>query len=276
MTIAYLGPEATNTHAAALKCFGPGETYQPCTTIAQVFDAVLAGGARSGVVPVENAIQGVVRETIDCLLESPLLITQEVELDIIHALMGPPGLTLKSARSVASHPQALAQCRLWLARHAPHLENRITTSTSAAARETRGGSDTLAIAPPLAAQIYDLHVLAPQISDRTHNATRFVCIAPEPAAPTGRDRTSLVFTTPHEQGALRRILGVFDDRGVNMTRIESRPLTDRRWEYAFVVDVEGHRSDPAVAAVLADLARDAHLVKVLGSYPRADDLGASA
>ncbi len=269
MAIAYLGPEATNTHAAALQHYGSKDDYEPQLTISLVFEAVARGSARAGVVPIENSIQGVVRETIDCLLTQPVMICGELELGIKHTLMGPRGLSPQKATRVASHPQALAQCRLWLERNHPHLLQTGATSTSAAAREAQSRTDTLAIAPPLAAQRCGLAVIEQQVSDRPDNATRFICIANQDADATGRDRTTLVFTTPHQRGALRAVLEIFDDAGVNMTRIESRPLSGKLWEYAFVVDVEGHRHESPVREALAALERGGNLIKVLGSYPRA-------
>jgi chorismate mutase/prephenate dehydratase len=269
MNVAYFGPEASNTHAAALAALPGRESYSPELTISQVFDRVASGDADCGVVPIENAIEGVVRETIDCLLSGPLLIFKEVELDIVHSLLAPPGLSPDQATRVESHPQALAQCRMYLDTHYPSLERVSAGSTSGSARDAAKRTDTLAIAPPLAAQTYGLAVVEPQISDRSHNVTRFACIAREDAEPTGRDRTTLVFSTPHQRGALLHALRTLDEAGVNLTRIESRPLVDRRWEYAFVVDVEGHRLDPDVAGALRGLEESRHLLKVLGSYPRA-------
>ena len=268
MRVAYFRPEATNTHAAALRAFGGSETYVACDTISQVFTQVESGAVDHGVVPIENSTEGVVRETVDCLITKAPMIERELELDIVHELMGPPGLVLEAAKRVISHPQPLAQCRKWLDKNCAHLERQAAASTAAAAKLAAASKDTVALATHLAAERYGLVVLASKIADSSHNATRFICISTTDGAPTGQDRTSFVFTTPHERGALLRALAVLDAAGVNMTRIESRPLPDRRWEYAFVVDVAGHRTDSAVAQALEALRAAGQLVKVIGSYPR--------
>lgn len=260
---------ATNTHAAALQVFGDTATYVPCVTIGDVFETVEAHEADYGVIPIENSTEGVVRETVDSLVDRRLLIAREVELDIHHVLMGQRQVEQDEVQRIVSHPQALAQCRRWLEQNFPHAERVSSSSTSAAAREASLRPDTLAIASPLAAEKYFLEVIARNVSDRVHNATRFVCVSEGDAPATGSDRTSLVFTTPHERGALRSVLAVFDEAGVNMTRIESRPLRDKLWEYSFIVDVEGHRSQEPVKSALSCLEANGNLVKVLGSYPRA-------
>jgi len=268
LTVGYFGPATTNTHAAALAMFGPATSYQAFVTIAQVFEAVGSGAVTHGVVPLENSTEGIVRETLDCLITERPLIEREHEIEIRHCLMARPGLDPARATAILSHPQALAQCRLWLDRHYPDVPRISATSTAAAARDASRDGELLAIASQLAAETYGLVVLEGNLADNAHNATRFVGIALQDAAPSGQDKTSLVFRAAHERGALRAALGVLDDAGVNMTRIESRPLPERRWEYAFVVEVEGHRTDAAVERALGELERSQRLVKVLGSYPR--------
>lgn len=265
----YFGPVGTNTHTAALKVFGAQARLEPCVTITQVFDAVGQGTALHGVVPIENSTEGVVRETMDCLIEKQPVIERELELEIQHDLLAAPGVTLEAIRNVMSHGQALAQCRLWLENHLPQVVRELAPSTSAAAAYVGSRTDAAAIASPSAGQLYGLSTLASNIGDRTENVTRFVVVSLESPAPTGHDRTTLVFTTPHERGALRRALGIFDDAGVNMTRIESRPLPSKRWEYAFVVDLEGHQLDPSLSEALHQLKARGMLRKVLGSYPKA-------
>jgi chorismate mutase/prephenate dehydratase len=269
MVVAYFGPVATNTHAAALAAFGPEAIYEPRSSITQVFEAIGSGVAAHGVVPIENSTEGVVRETMDCLIEMTPVIELELELEIRHELLAPAGTSLAQIRRVVSHPQALAQCRLWVERQLPDAEREVAASTSAAAALVAGLTDAAAIASPLAGSHYGLVSLATGIGDRAENATRFVAIATNGPSPTGHDRTTLVFTTPHERGALRRALGIFDDAGVNMTRIESRPLPSKRWEYAFVVDLEGHQTDPALWRAIEELRVRGMLGKVLGSYPKA-------
>lgn len=269
MVVAYLGPVATNTHAAALRAFGEQAHFEPRITITQVFEAVTSGAASHGVVPIENSTDGVVRETMDCLVEHTPVIERELELEIRHELLAATPLELDDVRRVVSHPQGLAQCRLWLERHLPKAAREVAASTSAAAAQVKGEPDSAAIASPLAGSHYGLVTLASGIGDRSGNATRFVAISTRVPEPTGHDRTTLVFTTPHERGALRRALTIFDDAGVNMTRIESRPLPSKRWEYAFVVDLEGHQRDEALSRAIDELETRGMLGKVLGSYPKA-------
>lgn len=266
--VGYFGPATTHTHAAALLLYGPSAIYEPFPTIGLVFDAVATGLVDHGVVPIENSTEGTVRETVDCLINESPLIEREIETEIRHCLLGAPGLDPTRASAVISHPQALAQCRKWLDANYPKLPRRASASTAQAAREARESGQLLAIASSLAAETEGLTIFAKGINDRKDNTTRFVSVGAQDGAPTGADRTSLVFTTPHERGALRSVLGILDDSGVNLSRIESRPLPNRLWEYAFVVDVEGHRSDASVRAALAELERTSRLVKVLGSYPR--------
>jgi chorismate mutase/prephenate dehydratase len=172
-------------------------------------------------------------------------------------------------RRVLSHPQPLAQCRRWLARELPGAALVSTASTTVAAAEAARDDETAAVASHLAAELHGLVLVAENIHDRPGNATRFVIVGKADAAPTGRDKTSLMFSAPHERGALRRVLGVFDDAGINLTRIESRPRAEKRWEYVFFADLEGHRKDPAVAQALERLGEICTVVRVFGSYPRA-------
>jgi chorismate mutase/prephenate dehydratase len=170
---------------------------------------------------------------------------------------------------VASHPQGLAQCRRWLAEYLPHAEQIMSLSTTAAAREATLDYRLAAISSPLAAELNGLKVIREGIQDNAENATRFVVIARTDHAPSGNDKTSLVFSTAHSRGALRQALEIFDSAGLNLTRIESRPAPGRRWEYVFLTDLEGHREDEPVAQALRDLAQRCSMVRVLGSYPRA-------
>lgn len=281
-TVAYLGPEGTNTHAAALALCererqhvastkgGPGLQLKALPTIRAVFEAVAGGSAAWGVVPIENSTEGGVAQTLDCLFELSPVICDEYVAEIHHFLMGAPGSSTQTCKQVLSHPQALAQCRNWLQAALPHAEPIAVASTSAAARQAAENPEQFAIASELAAELYGLTILARNIEDHEHNATRFVAIALDDAPPTGRDKTSLVFTTRHERGALRRVLTVLDDAGINLTRIESRPLPHQRWEYAFFTDFEGSRHEPRVASALEQLRSTCRIVKVLGSYPQSE------
>jgi chorismate mutase/prephenate dehydratase len=273
MRVSFLGPAGTFTQMAARRLFGAAADL-PLATIGGVFDAVRSFEADAGVVPIENSTEGAVTLTADSLLEGDLVIQREIVLEVGHALVG-EGEDLSRVRTVHSHPQALAQCRAWLTEHLPHATRVESTSTAAAAAAVVGKNEEAAIATPLAAELAGLSVLAEGIQDRADNATRFVVIAREDAKPTGDDKTSIAFVIQDEKGGLRRVLSIFEDAGVNLTRIESRPLaraarfnTDERasWKYVFLVDLEGHRLDAAVAGALSALEARASRVKILGSY----------
>jgi chorismate mutase/prephenate dehydratase len=263
----YLGPPGTFTHAAA-KLALPDRELVAASTIAGVFDGVSAGAAELGVVPVENSTEGSVGSTLDALIESPLRIERELVLEVEHCLLARHGERERFAR-VGSHPQALGQCRRWLARELPHAELWPMASTAAAAQEAASDDRTAAIASRLAAELFGLSIVAESIEDQSPNVTRFLVIGGGDPAPTGSDRTSVAFSLPHVRGALRGALEIFDRAGLNLTRIESRPLPDRLWEYRFFVDFEGHARDPAAAAALDELARSLRSFRLLGSYPRA-------
>ncbi len=268
LRVAYLGPAGTNTHAAALAFFGDSASYLPEATIRSVFDAVTSRTADRGVVPIENSTEGAVGPTLDALFDLDVQISGEYVADISHCLVARPGTTLASVERVLSHPQALAQCRRWFLDNIPGATLVPAASTAAAAVDASRITGAAAVSSRLAAELNGLEILREGIEDLHHNATRFVAIGPTDAPPTGRDRTSLVFTTKHERGALRRALQALDDHGLNLTRIESRPLLSRRWEYAFFTDLEGSRHDDAVRQGILDLQGACGFVKVLGSYPR--------
>lgn len=268
--VAYFGPEHTNTHAAARAIFGNQATFVAKSTKTAVFEAVEHDPSLVGVVPIENSTEGVVRETIDGLIRFRPLIFREFEMDIEHFLLCHPDADPGQATHILSHPQPLAQCRKHLDANYPNLPRKTSLSTASAAQAAADDPTVLAIASSLAKEHFGLRALGGNIADRPDNATRFICIGQSDALPSGRDKTSLVFTTPHTKGALLRILSVFDEADVNLTRIESRPLSGRRWEYAFVVDVEGHRSEEPLRGALERLGDLGALSKVLGSYPQVD------
>jgi chorismate mutase / prephenate dehydratase len=268
MRVSYFGPENTNTHAAAKLLFGESADYSAELTKTAVFERVQADPLSVGVIPFENSTEGVVRETIDGLLRFSPLIQREFEMEIVHCLLSHPDARPDEAELILSHPQPLAQCRGYLDKHYAHLPRQTAASTAQAAAIAATDRRVLAIANPLAANSLGLRVIDTNIADRHDNATRFICIGKDDAPPTGRDKTSLVFTARHEKGALLRVLSIFDQANVNLMRIESRPLAEKRWEYAFVVDVEGHRLEEPLAGALAELDTRGCLRKVLGSYPR--------
>jgi chorismate mutase/prephenate dehydratase len=267
LRVAFFGLHGTWTHLAARQVFGPGAEYLENDTIPHTFAMVRAGEAAFGVAPIENSTEGGVNQTLDELIEHELSIQREVVLDIAQCLLT-QATALSSITRVASHPQALAQCRAWLSAHLPHARQIVSLSTSSAARDAASDPSLAAISSPLAAELYDVRVLVSGIQDHAGNQTRFVVVADHDAPVTGNDKTSLAFTTKHERGALLRVLTVFDREGLNLTRIESRPALGKRWEYVFLADLEGHRLDAPVARALAALRSQCSMVKVLGSYPR--------
>lgn len=267
--VAYMGPPGTFSHIAARAAFGLGARYVETVTIGSVIDAVARGSVSYGVAPIENSTEGGVTATLDALLESDVVISSELVIEVTQCLIGRQE-DPSHIRRVYSHPQPLAQCRLWLARHLPNAELVASTSTAAAAREAALDDASAAIGSRLAAELYDLIVIQESVQDRPENATRFVVLSRTEAPRTGRDKTSLAFSTEHARGALRRALEIFDDEGLNLTRIESRPAVGRRWEYVFFTDVEGHRTEAAVSRAIERLRHSCSTVRVLGSYPRAD------
>jgi len=273
LKIAYLGPEGTFSHAAARALFGLAAQYTEATTIEGVFDAVARGEAQHGVVPIENSSEGSVSHAADALVEGDLLIRAELELEVTQCLLtraGGPG----SVERVYSHPQALGQCRVWLAKNLSSAQLVQTTSTAAAVREALNDPRGAAVASRLASELYGLPVARERIQDHAENVTRFVMISLEDASPTGDDKTTIAFSVRDGRGALMRVLALFDEEGINLTRIESRPArgrgekSDRRWDYVFLADLEGHRADAPIARAMERLRERCPLVKHLGSYPR--------
>lgn len=267
VTIAFLGPEGTFTHIAARRLFGLAARYSEAATIDGVFDAVRRGVAAYGVVPIENSTEGSVTHAADALLDGGVLIRREAVLSIEHCLLS-RAAQLTAVERVYSHPQALAQCRGWLAKNLSTAAFVQTSSTAGAVRDAAADPGGAAIASSLAGELLGVPVLRARIQDRAENATRFVVLGREDAPRTGQDRTTLGFALRDQAGALRRALQIFDDEGVNLSRIESRPSRQRAWEYVFLVDLEGHREDEPVARALGRLRDRCESVTMLGSYPR--------
>jgi chorismate mutase/prephenate dehydratase len=271
LRIAYFGPEATFTHMAAREQFGAQAVYVPVATIPQVFAEVERAQADYGVVPVENSSEGAVAITLDMFVETPLSIIAEVSLEIRHCLLS-RAPRLERIKRVLAHPQALAQCRRWLATHLPGVPAEEASSNSRAAELAASDPQVAAIAGRLAAEHYKLNVLAANIQDQAANFTRFAVLGRErqPGRPSGHDRTSLLLSVRDEVGVLYRTLKPFADNTINLLRIESRPLKGRPWEYLFFIDVEGHITDEPLARALREIAPLCLLVKVLGSYATAN------
>jgi prephenate dehydratase len=272
---AYLGPEGTFTEAAARMLPDAGQAeLVPCPTIQAALEAVRLGTADLAVVPIESSVDGAVTATQDELATGgELLICAEVLLPIEFALLGRPGTELAQVATVGGHPQAQAQCRHWLASQLPDAQWRPAASNATAAQQVAEGELDAALAGAFAAGGYGLAVLAGQVHDRAGAVTRFVVTrSPGPLpAPTGADRTSLAaFLTEDHPGALMEILTEFAVRGINLTRIESRPTGDALGQYYFCIDCEGHIDDARVGEAMMGLRRVCADVRFMGSYPRSD------
>jgi chorismate mutase/prephenate dehydratase len=269
LRVAYFGPEGTFTHLAARQQFGAHTELLPAPSIPEVIAAVEKGRASIGVVPVENTTEGIVTATVDTIVESELTICGELLLRVSHDLMSRSGRR-EDVRRIASHPQPLAQCRLWLDSQFPETPRVETASTAAAARLAAEDGAVAAIGSPIAANVYGLRAIESEIEDRRDNTTRFWLVSRTPPAASGRDLTTVVFTIRKDRaGALHRLLEPFARHGVNLSAIQSRPIKGKPWEYLFFLDVEGHVSQTAVADALAEAGAEAQSHKLLGSYPRA-------
>ncbi len=266
--VAYLGPEGTFTHSAAMKHFGHAVECIPLLSIDQVFHDVQSGNCDYGVVPVENSIEGVVNHTLDMLMDSDLKINGEVELRINQFLMSRTKVK-KNIERIYSHQQSFAQCRKWLESNMPGVEQIPVNSNAEAARLASKNNNSAAIAGKTNAVIYKLKIIAQNIEDEADNSTRFLIISPDEVPKSGNDKTSLLFSMPSKPGALLNMLKCFADNKVNMTKIESRPSRKGLWEYIFFVDVDGHIENAKVSRSIMQLQAEASMVKVLGSYPRA-------
>jgi chorismate mutase/prephenate dehydratase len=268
LTVAYLGPQATFTHQAAVCRFGSAAVLTAARSIGEVFDEVERGRAEVGVVPVENSTEGAVNVTLDRLVDSDVVICGEVYLDIAQNLLTRAGSAAEIKR-VVSHPQALAQCRAWLAEHLPGVPTEEVASTAAAAELAASDCTVAAIASDLAARLYGVPVFRARIEDLPDNSTRFLAIGRQVSGPTERDKTSIVFAMRDEPGMLFKILEPCARLGINLSKIESRPAKRKPWKHVSFVDLEGHRETPAVAEALAEMGKQSLFLKVLGSYPAA-------
>jgi chorismate mutase / prephenate dehydratase len=266
--VAFLGPEGTYSHSAVQARFGATVQALPQASIEDVFQAVQDGKATFGVVPVENSSEGAVSITLDRLMSASPPICGELDLRVHHNLMSRVA-ALDAVERVYAHPQALAQCRRWLDRHLPRATRVPLSSNAEGARRTAQEAGAAAIAGRVAADVYDLAILAADIEDHDHNTTRFLVLGRKRPGPSGTDKTSILVAGHRERaGSLFKLLEPLARNKVNMTRIESRPSRRRKWDYVFFIDLEGHAKDAAVAKALASLRRRCSLYRVLGSYPR--------
>ncbi len=265
LSIAYLGPEATFTHQAAIQRFGSSLKYASQKTIPDVFSEVAKNRADYGVVPVENSTEGVVTHTLDMFVDSDLKIVSQIVLPISHCLVSKA--KKDKIKKLFVHPQTLAQCRGWIQKNLPHAELIETSSNARSVELTLAEKNTGALAGVLAAEKYNVPVLEHDVQDNSANATRFLVLGRQCSPPTGHDRTSLMFSIADKAGALHSALAPFRRYKLNMTKIESRPSKRKAWEYFFFVDVDGHMLDKKLAKALEQLGTHCSFVKVLGSYP---------
>jgi chorismate mutase / prephenate dehydratase len=268
LTIAYFGPEATFTHQAAIRKFGSSLNYSAHKTIADVFAEVARNRADYGVVPVENSTEGVVTHTLDMFVDSDLKVVAQIVMRVQQCLMskGPK----RDIKKLFVHPQSLAQCRAWIQNNLPDVELIETSSNARSAEMASKTRNSAALGGALAAQRYGLDVLEADIQDNSTNTTRFLVLGRQCSPPTGKDRTSIMYSIPHQVGALHTSLAPFRKYRLNMTKIESRPSKRKAWEYFFFVDCDGHYEDKRVANAIADLQKHCTFVKVLGSYPNSE------
>jgi len=270
LKVGFLGPAGTFTQQAVHKYFGHSVRDLAFDSVEEVFREVESGSADFGVVPVENSTEGTVSNTLDMFLASPLRISGEVEMRVHQNLMGAMK-SLRRIKRICAHPQSLAQCRGWLQEHLPTVERIPVSSNAEGARRARDEEGTAAIGAAAAVEVYGLNLLVPKIEDRADNTTRFLVIGKQAAAPSGEDRTTLLMSGSHTDapGALFRLLEPFAEKGISMTRIESRPSRRRKWDYVFFVDLEGHAEQEPLASALQTLKSRASLLKVIGSYAKA-------
>lgn len=270
ITVTFLGPEATFSHLAAQAHFGASTHFIPQTTIFNVFDEVERGRVQWGVVPVENSLEGSINLTLDRLISTFMKIHAEIFLRINHCLLSNEK-KIDNITKVYSIPQVLAQCQGWLRANLPRCILVETESTAAAARLVQKENHCAAIGSRLAATIYGLNLLFEGIEDNPSNTTRFLVIGEGESAVTGRDKTSILFGTPHTPGALYHALEPFNERQINLMKIESYPVKERLWEYLFFVDFAGHVKDEEIMKCMDDLKKKTTFLKILGSYPRGEE-----
>lgn len=269
LKIAYLGPEGTWTHQAAISKFGASVQYSAQASFQDVFDEVARRRADYGVVPIENSTEGAVNHTLDLFADSPLRICAQILLRIENCLMA--NCPREEIKVFYSHPQVFGQCRNWLHKHFPGVDKVEVSSTTKAAEIAAKTPGAAALGGALAAQLYGLTILDKSIQDSATNTTRFLVLSERTCPATGNDRTSIMFSVRNEPGSLYKALTPFSEFSINMSKIESRPSKRRDWEYFFYVDVLGHCDDAKLVTALKELEQHCSFMKILGSYPNTDE-----
>ncbi len=263
--VAYLGPEGSFSHQAAFSVFSLDGDLVPYKDIEGVIHAVASSRTELGVVPVENSTEGMINRTLDMMASTRLCVIQEFMLPIRNCLLA--AIPKEKIRKVFSHPQPLAQCRLWLSSNLPRAEVIETASTSDAAMAARAHDDGAAVASSMAAELYGLSILAENINDFRENITRFWVISRSAAPVSGNAKTSIIVTLDNRPGALYNALGVFARKGINLTKIESRPSKKSPWEYLFFIDFQGNLAEPNVQETIDEIKEFTRDMIILGSYP---------
>lgn len=266
VTVAYLGPEGSYSHASVIKQFGSSVHAVAVSSIEDVFASVERAESHYGVIPVENSSEGVVKSSQNELIKTKLKVSGELELPIHHCLMSKASKH-DEIKKVVAHQQALGQCEEWLKNNLPGAEIEAVDSNALAAKMAQSDSTLAAIASEQAAQLYQLNILDSHIEDYKDNTTKFWVIGKEETQSSGEDKTSLMISINNKAGALLDVLSCFSKRGINMTRIVSRPSTDKTWDYLFFIDVLGHREDENLQQALAEVESQAAFYKLLGSFP---------
>ena len=272
--VSYLGPEATFSHLAAVKYFGQSADYRAMESIAEVFEEVEKERVQYGIVPVENSIEGAVTYSLDAFRKYKVQICGEIELAISHNLVCRSG-NIEDIKTVASHAQALAQCRNWLRKNMPGVATLPVFSTAAAAQMAAEDPSIGAIAGSLAVTTHQLQIVVKGIEDYQGNTTRFLVLGNQSPSKSGEDKTSIVIGLINRPGALNEILTILSAKNIDLAKLESRPTKDKIWKYMFFLDMIGHIEDPAISEACNILKQICAYFELLGSYPRADagDLG---
>ncbi len=267
LIVAFLGPEGTFSNQASVAKFGNSVSYQPLSSIYEVFQEVERGKADYGVVPIENSVEGSIGQTLDAFMDSSLMICSEIFFQIHHYLYS-KCKEITGIEKIYSNPQVFGQCRLWLHKHLPKATLIECSSTAKACQIAQEEKNSAAIAGKQAAAIYKLPILRSNIEDSAGNCTRFFVVGKKESERTGKDKTSILFSTPDKVGALHKTLQPFEKNKINLSKIESRPSKKKAWEYVFFVDLEGHPSDKKVGSALKEVEHKSKFFKILGAYPQ--------
>lgn len=270
LRIGYLGPKGSFSHLAAVRHFGSSVDFAEFGAIESVFRAVAANQCDYGLIPYENSTGGSVTDTLDAFQEFDVRVYAEAQIEINHCLLS--NVAKERIRRVASRPQALEQCRHWLARELPDAELVAMASSSLAVQSVVDAEDAAAIGSTLAGSLYGVNVLFDGVQDKPNNVTRFLVIAMQDALPTGNDKTTISFVTTHDPGALVDVLAVFRDAGINLSHIDKRPSGRENWQYMFFIDADAHLEDPTMREAISKAGKLCRVFNVHGAYPKAEQV----